>query len=160
MLNHFSPKADRPFTGTGDAIVLSLRYFRLDLNTFRREDALPRFRLALIALALFLGLSGSTGQASSPGHFRDFGDAGGFLNILPPGQDGVLNGPEAIFAQAGQYPPFFARGYTGAEDRLFLMDVLRHVGRARVSGSTCQISTAPRTLSRSALNSIGPALPS
>ena len=165
---------------------------------------MSRFSLPLIALALFLGLSGSTGQASSPGHYRDFGDPGGFLNILPPGQDGLLNGPEALAAQAGQYPPhfrdqlpmygdlvyatpnlsednlsqyfkdasfgvpdsdidrtysptegvvvvrdktfgvphifgetryatFFAQGYTGAEDRLFLMDVLRHVGRARVS---------------------------
>ncbi len=27
----------------------------------------------------------------------------------------------------------FAQGYTGAEDRLFLMDVLRHYGRARLS---------------------------
>ena len=27
----------------------------------------------------------------------------------------------------------FAQGYTGAEDRLFVMDVLRHVGRARLS---------------------------
>jgi len=27
----------------------------------------------------------------------------------------------------------FVQGYTGAEDRLFLMDVLRHYGRARIS---------------------------
>jgi acyl-homoserine lactone acylase PvdQ len=144
------------------------------------------------------------GSAQSPGHYREFGDAGGFLNIIPPGQDGVLNGPEAIAAQGGQYPPhvrdqlgmygdlvynvpgltedrlleffkdasfgvraddidrvysptpgvtvirdqsfgvphifgetryatMFAQGYTVAEDRLFLMDTLRHVGRARTS---------------------------
>lgn len=142
--------------------------------------------------------------AAAQGRYRDFGDAGGFLNILPPGQDGVLNGVEAIQAQAGTYPPYvrdqldmygalvyaapgltearifdffkdasfgakdtdilrtysptagvtvvrdagydvphifgetryatmFAQGYTGAEDRLFLIDVLRHLGRARVS---------------------------
>ncbi len=32
-----------------------------------------------------------------------------------------------------RYATMFAQGYTGAEDRLFLMDVLRHVGRARLS---------------------------
>src|SRR6185436_14174080 len=131
-------------------------------------------------------------------------DARGFLNIVPPGQDGSLNGAEAIAAQGGTYPPhvidqlgmygdlvynapgltdaelldfykdasfgvpdtdidrvysptanvtivrdasfgvphifgetryatMFAQGYATAEDRLFLMDVLRHVGRARMS---------------------------
>ena len=39
------------------------------------------------------------------GHYREFNDAGGFLNIVPPGQDGVLNGPEAILAQTGTFPP-------------------------------------------------------
>jgi acyl-homoserine lactone acylase PvdQ len=37
-----------------------------------------------------------------------------------------------IFGQT-RYATMFAMGYTGAEDRLFLMDVLRHVGRARMS---------------------------
>src|SRR5262249_1947130 len=32
-----------------------------------------------------------------------------------------------------RYATMFAEGYTGAEDRLFLMDVLRHLGRARLS---------------------------
>jgi acyl-homoserine lactone acylase PvdQ len=32
-----------------------------------------------------------------------------------------------------RYATMFAQGYTTAEDRLFLMDVLRHVGRARMS---------------------------
>jgi hypothetical protein len=144
-------------------------------------------------------------QGSPPvGRYRDFGDALGFLNVLPPGSDGSLNGAEAIAAQAGTFPPhfidqlemydglvhaspgltedrifeffkdasfgvrendvdrvysptagvtvvrdassgtphifgetryatMFAQGYTAAEDRLFLMDALRHVGRARVS---------------------------
>ena len=138
------------------------------------------------------------------GHYRDFGDRGGFRNILPPGQDGSLNTVEAVGAQLGLYPahvrdqygpyhdlgragpglteaqlgqyfkdasfgvaptdiarsykPFpnvtvvrdkssgvphifgttrkatlQAEGYTAAEDRLFLMDALRHVGRARLS---------------------------
>src|SRR6478752_2616458 len=161
----------------------------------------------LVGLGIFVVLSARTSSApaaTSVGHYHDFGDAGGFLNIVPPGQDGVLNGPEAIAAQAGAYPPhvkdqlgmygdlvynspgltdaqltqfyndasfgvtendidrvysptagvtvvrdksfgvphifgqtryatMFAQGYTGAEDRLFLMDALRHVGRARVS---------------------------
>lgn len=127
-----------------------------------------------------------------------------YLNIVPPGQDGVVNGVELVALQAGTYPPhvidqlgmyhgliqatpgieetelteyfkdatlgvapenvereyspidgavvrrdaafgvphvtadtryaaLFAQGYTGAEDRLFLMDALRHVGRARLS---------------------------
>jgi acyl-homoserine lactone acylase PvdQ len=157
----------------------------------------------LVAIVTLL-LPGDVGSAQSTGHYREFGDAGGFLNIIPPGQDGVLNGPEAIAAQGGQYPPhvrdqldmygdlvynvpgltedrlleffkdasfgvreddidrvysptagvtvirdqsfgvphifgetryatMFAQGYTGAEDRLFLMDTLRHVGRARTS---------------------------
>src|SRR6185369_15829620 len=37
-----------------------------------------------------------------------------------------------IFGET-RYATMFAQGYTGAEDRLFLMDVLRHLGRARVS---------------------------
>ncbi len=159
--------------------------------------------LLLAELAL-LQAAPSTGAQEPIGHYQDFGDTAGFLNILPPGQDGVLNGPEALQAQGGQYPPhvrdqlhmygdlvyntpgltntrlteffkdasfgvqeddidrvysptpgvtvirdksfgvahvfgetryatMFAQGYTGAEDRLFLMDVLRHLGRARLS---------------------------
>ena len=155
---------------------------------------------ALIAL---VG-SGSAAAQTNPGHYQDFGDPGGFLNIVPPGADGVLNATEAVQAEAGTYPPhvidqlgmygnlvynvpgldesrilqffkdasfgvrsddiartyaptsdvtvirdasfgvphifgttryatMFAQGYTGAEDRLFLMDVLRHLGRARLS---------------------------
>lgn len=163
-----------------------------------------RLVFALAAL-LFLALGGGpTAAQSGVGRYQEFGDALGFLNILPPGQDGVLNGPEAVLAQGGQYPPhvrdqlsmygdlvyntpglseerlpeffkdasfgvpeddiervysptqgvvvvrdksfgvphifgetryatMFAQGYTGAEDRLFLMDVLRHLGRARLS---------------------------
>src|SRR5437763_17156429 len=32
-----------------------------------------------------------------------------------------------------RYATMFAQGYTGAEDRLLLMDILRHLGRARLS---------------------------
>lgn len=132
-------------------------------------------------------------------------DPGGFLNILPPGQEGVVNGPDQIQSQmtgelpehvADQLPMYdgildatpgitanqltdfykdasfgvppddigrvysptddvvvirdasfdvphifgetreatmFATGYTTAEDRLFLMDILRHLGRGRLS---------------------------
>lgn len=156
-------------------------------------------------LATFLALSlALPALAGAQGRYREFGDAGGFVNILPPGQDGLLNGVQAIQAQAGTYPPYvrdqldmygalvyaapgltedrifdffkdasfgakdddvlrtysptagvtvvrdasfgvphifgetryatmFAQGYTAAEDRLFLMDALRHLGRARAS---------------------------
>jgi acyl-homoserine lactone acylase PvdQ len=165
-------------------------------------------RVLLFALTTVCIISATGNAASSAdpsvGHYREFNDAGGFMNILPPGQDGVLNGVEAIAAQTGTYPPhvrdqlamygdlvyntpgltedrlseffkdasfgvreddidrvysptddvvvvrdrsfgvphifgdtryatMFAQGYTGAEDRLFLMDALRHVGRGRAS---------------------------
>lgn len=144
------------------------------------------------------GAGGEGGVYIPPDNVPDY------LDILPPGQDGSLNGVETVAAQAGTYPPhvtdqlamyhdlakftpglaeedlgihykdathgigsrevereyspiegatvrrdaafgvphvvadtryaaMFAMGYTGAEDRLFLMDVLRHVGRARLS---------------------------
>src|SRR3989442_4422498 len=159
---------------------------------------------ALAALLLLLAAALPAAAQSNPGHYQGFGDAGGFLNIVPPGQDGVLTGPGATQARGGTSPPhvkdqldmygnlvfnvpgltvdrllefykdasfgvrdddvdrvysptanvtvirdksfgvphifgdtryatMFAEGYTGAEDRLFLMDVLRHLGRARLS---------------------------
>jgi acyl-homoserine lactone acylase PvdQ len=159
----------------------------------------PRLVVATVVLAL-----AAATLAHAQGHYQEFGDARGFLNIVPPGQDGSLNGTETIQAQGGTYPPhvidqlgmygdlvynapglteadlldfykdasfgtpdgdiervysptanvtivrdasfgvphifgetryatMFAEGYATAEDRLFLMDVLRHVGRARMS---------------------------
>src|SRR5262245_47461674 len=44
-------------------------------------------------------------QAQSVGCYQEFGDARGFRNIVPPGQDGVLNAAEAVQAQGGTYPP-------------------------------------------------------
>lgn len=138
------------------------------------------------------------------GRYQGNGDPGGFLNVLPPGQQGVFNAIESVQAATGTLPPhavdqramydnlvgavpglteaqlrtffkdasfgvrpddiarvysptsgvtvvrdksfgvphiygttrsatMFAQGYTTAEDRLFLMDALRHVGRARLS---------------------------
>src|SRR2546427_308540 len=164
----------------------------------------PRPLAAALGLALCLVAARPAVAQPSPGHYQAFGDARGFLNIVPPGQDGVLNGPEAIAAQGGMFPPhfmdqlgmygdlvynapglteaqlldfykdasfgvrdddidrvysptasvtvvrdksfgvphifgdtryatMFAAGYTGAEDRLFLMDLLRHLGRGRLS---------------------------
>ncbi|MFA5786654.1 MAG: penicillin acylase family protein [Actinomycetota bacterium] len=169
-------------------------------------------RRAILSLTAVIGLlvTGAipaSGQAQS-GHYRDFGDPGGFLNIVPPGQEGTLSGPETLQAEAGEFPPhfkdqlnmyqdivysdatpgmteakllkyfkdasfgvkpddidrvyapggrtdvtvirdksfgvphifgatregtMFAQGYTGAEDRLFMMDVFRHVGRAELA---------------------------
>src|SRR2546422_205230 len=60
---------------------------------------------ALAALVLLLTVARLAAAQSNPGHYQGFGDARGFLNIVPPGQDGVLNGPEALQAQGGQYPP-------------------------------------------------------
>jgi acyl-homoserine lactone acylase PvdQ len=169
---------------------------------------LLRLGLALTALTLVLTFGPGSGTDTTAqtvdGRYQGFGDPGGFLNILPPGQDGQLNGLEAILAQGGQMPPhfqdqlamygdlvyntpglteaqltdffkdasfgvkpgdidrvysptpgvtvirdksfgvphifgetryatMFAQGYTGAEDRMFLMDALRHVGRGRAS---------------------------
>lgn len=142
--------------------------------------------------------------AAQTGSYQAFGDSGGFLNIVPPGQDGVLNAAETLQAQLGTWPPhvldqlsmygdlvynspgltedrileffkdasfgvreddiersysptagvtilrdrgfgvphifgetrhatMFGQGYATAEDRLFLMDLLRHVGRARMT---------------------------
>jgi penicillin amidase len=164
---------------------------------------MPMRQLAVL-LAIVAVAGASRAGSQSTGHYQDFGDARGFLNIVPPGQDGVLNGSETILAQGGTYPPhvidqlgmygdlvynvpgltedrllefykdasfgvpeaevdrvysptanvtvvrdasfgvphifgetryatMFAQGYTGAEDRLFLMDTLRHLGRARLS---------------------------
>ena len=61
-----------------------------------------------IALAVVLACTCVVAEASAQtnvGRYRDFGDAGGFLNILPPGADGVLNSTEIVQAQLGTYPP-------------------------------------------------------
>src|SRR6185295_2375865 len=183
--------------GNCDRFAASIRAQMLSFRALFLRTAI----LAMVAGSAFVALSRPASSDVSVGHYRDFNDAGGYLNIVPPGQDGVLNGPEAIAAQAGQYPPhfkdqlgmygnlvynvpgltedrllefykdasfgvrdddidrvyspttgvtvvrdasfgvphifgttrsatMFAQGYTGAEDRLFLMDVLRHLGRA------------------------------
>jgi len=171
----------------------------------RPGDAGKRRRLPTIAVALALALPASAAAAPpAPEPFRA-NDPGGFLNIIPPGQNGHANAAdiaafqlsgtrppnasdqlkryaELVFAapglQAGQLGDFykdasfgvpegqeaarysprddvtiqrdravgvphiygttragtmFGAGYVGAEDRLFFMDVLRHVGRAELS---------------------------
>ena len=154
-------------------------------------------RTCLLAAAVILWAFSAgpvrTYAASPDGHYQEFGDAGGFRNILPPGQNdtfgaqphvtdqlsmysnlvynspGLTEGQISIFfkdASFGvpqsdidrvysptadvtvirdksfgvphifgttRYATMFAEGYTTAEDRLFLMDVLRHYGRARLS---------------------------
>src|SRR5581483_9102222 len=62
-------------------------------------------RRSMLAVLFFVLLIATMARGQSQGHYQDFGDATGFLNIVPPGQDGVLNGPEAIAAQGGTYPP-------------------------------------------------------
>lgn len=163
--------------------------------------------IAVVLVATVLPLSAQPAPAALTlvnGRYRQFGDAGGFRNVLPPGQKGNGNALEAIAAQLGILPAhstdqygmyhdlgyaattlteaqlassfkdasfgvraddidrvyaptlgvtvirdkrfgvphifgttraatMFAAGYTGAEDRLFVMDVFRHLGRARLS---------------------------
>ncbi|MBW3661801.1 MAG: penicillin acylase family protein [Actinobacteria bacterium] len=165
-----------------------------------------RVLLAVLGVVLVLASVVPVAAQDQQGHYQGFGDATGFYNIVPPGQDGTLNGPEGAQAQAGLglpqhvddqlhlygdlvyddatpgfdvgrileyfkdasfgvaqddiaevYSPggrddvvvirdasfgvphmfgetregtLFANGYTAAEDRLFLMDILRHLGRA------------------------------
>ncbi len=156
------------------------------------------------AVGLSLALCAGAAAAPEPEPFGA-GDAGGFINVLPPGQNGHADGSQvAAFLAGGARPPhdqdqlapytdlvfaspaldsnrlddffkdatfgvkegqvehqysprddvtiqrdrgfgvphiygasrdgaMFGAGYIGAEDRLFLMDALRHVGRAELS---------------------------
>ena len=170
------------------------------------EDLKMKRWIALAALSGLMLFGVAPRSLASPpdqGHYQEFGDAGGFLNILPPGEDGVQSAAEVslgatayqphmrdqlsmysdliynapglaesglsnfykdasfgasesdidrvysptvgvsvvrdrsfgvahIFGQT-RYATMYAQGYTAAEDRLFLMDVFRHLGRARLS---------------------------
>lgn len=168
------------------------------------------YALIVAAMAAVSTLPAPLVAQDTDGRYQGFGDATGFRNLLPPGQDGVLNAEEQFRWQTGDrgdprlahvadqlpmyaalldaspeleeadldtlfkdasfgvapddigevYAPaaredvvvirdashgvphifgdtregtFFAKGYTTAEDRLFLMDILRHTGRARLS---------------------------
>ena len=65
------------------------------------------FGRVVFTCAFVAGITAGAAVAQvDPGHYQDFGDAGGFRNILPPGADGSLNGAEAIQAQLGTYPPY------------------------------------------------------
>src|SRR5688500_17776419 len=64
---------------------------------------------ALIVCAVTVVTPASTAQTPPPSTYRGNGDAGGFSNVMPPGQDGVLNGAEAARYQAdGTTPPHFS----------------------------------------------------
>lgn len=73
--------------------------------------------LALLTMTLALpSASGAAPPATAPpidGRYQEFGDAGGFLNVIPPGQDGTLTPPEFAQAQTpgtdpNKYPPHYA----------------------------------------------------
>ena len=184
----------------------------------RRIGAAATAATSVLAL---MGVSARAQEEAPPvAQYQGAGDAGGFWNVVPPGQDGSLNASEALAAQGGTLPPYvadqavlydglldaaglpsgrpgagvvdapapegitdgdllryfkdasfgiegselvveeptdglvivrdsaygvphiygetreatmFGAGYAGAQDRLFLMDVLRHLGRARLS---------------------------
>ena len=175
--------------------------------------------LLCMLLTVAIAVPPAVAQDDPPidGRYQGDGDAGGYWNIIPPGQDGGVNAVEALAAQGGTFPDHFtdqtplyedlvyegglpvagtagepflgitdgdierffkdgsfgaagdvvevdvsacgddvvafrdtafgvphiystdraqaqcANGYTTAEDRLFLMDALRHVGYARLS---------------------------
>src|SRR5512143_2451744 len=65
---------------------------------------MTRFPLTVLATVTLTFCLAAVAPAQT-GSYHGFGDATGFLNIVPPGQDGVLNGPETIQAQLGTYPP-------------------------------------------------------
>ncbi len=163
---------------------------------------MKRVRATLLAAALLCLTAAPAGAQTTPPYGQN--DAGGFLNVLPPGEAGVDNVVQlAAFTALRTVPPNFAdqqplyenlvyadptltdaqvpsyfkdatfgvqaggavrtetpepgltivrdsydvphiygdtraavmfgAGYAGAEDRLFLMDVLRHTGRATLS---------------------------
>ncbi len=164
--------------------------------------------LFVTALAVSALRCGGDGDHRTLAVLNQRGDAGGFFNVVPPGQDGVLSLTEILAAEGGSPPAHFAdqlsmyeglvyqdatpgmtaakllrfykdasfdvpdgdiersyhpggrddvvvrrdrrfgvphifgttregtmfgQGYTAAEDRLFLMDALRHVGRAELA---------------------------
>jgi len=71
------------------------------------EIMTARHSLAATLGLAFLLAAGLAAAQPGPGRYQAFGDARGFLNIVPPGSDGVLNGPEAVAAQGGTFPPHF-----------------------------------------------------
>ncbi|WP_370326070.1 penicillin acylase family protein, partial [Euzebya sp.] len=175
----------------------------------------PLTLAAVVLLIAALTTPTATAQEGGEGRYRQDGDVGGFANVMPPGQAGVLNTGELLPGLAGTYPEHYndqtplyeslvyegglpsddaphlgitdgdlarffkdgsfgtdedvepialpaacgegvvafrdvefgvphiygdtreaaqcANGYITASDRLFLMDVLRHTGRARMS---------------------------
>jgi acyl-homoserine lactone acylase PvdQ len=73
--------------------------------------------LAVLTMTLTLpSANAATPPTTTPangGRYQEFGDAGGFLNVIPPGQDGTLTPPELAQAQAAgndptKYPPHYA----------------------------------------------------
>jgi acyl-homoserine lactone acylase PvdQ len=173
------------------------------IGAFRKGEIVLRsaFRLALIAV--LVGLPAASAEAAPQPYGTN--DAGGFRDVLPPGENGLANLAQILaFRGTGALPPHFAdqqalyedlvyaaptltdaqvpayfkdatfgvpvsevestiepkpgvtilrdsaygiphvygetradtmfgAGYAGAQDRLFLMDVLRHTGRAELA---------------------------
>src|SRR5438270_3004226 len=166
-----------------------------------------RVQRLMAAFAVVLGFAAIAAPVGAQSPVQPYGtnDAGGFLNVLPPGENGLVNAAQlAQYEATGAMPPhfddqqhlytdllyasptltpgqvpnyfkdatfgvrpgdvasretpradvtivrdgsygiphiygttragvMFGAGYAGAEDRLFLMDVLRHAGRAELS---------------------------
>ena len=70
-----------------------------------------RVSLYTLAIALVASLlsPAAVAQDDPPldGRYQQDGDVGGFLNIMPPGADGGVNGLEAVAAQGGVLPAHF-----------------------------------------------------
>src|SRR4030095_1840086 len=62
-------------------------------------------RLFRIVTSTTFVVVAATSALAQTGGYRSFGDASGFLNIVPPGQDGVLHDAEAAPYEAGTIPP-------------------------------------------------------
>jgi penicillin amidase len=93
-----------------------------------------RLASALLALLLALPLAtlaaGPAPPASGPGQALDVGLPSGLVGMARIYRDGF--GVPHIFADDG-YTLFYANGYAQAQDRMFAMDVLRHVGEGNAA---------------------------
>jgi len=173
------------------------------VGVIRKEAFLLRFAVRIVTIAALTTLAAAPAAAAPPSYGAN--DAGGFRNVLPPGENGLASLAQIFaFRGTGAMPPHFAdqqalyenlvyaapsltdaqvptyfkdatfgvpaaevestiepkpgvtivrdaafgiphiygetradtmfgAGYAGAQDRLFLMDVLRHTGRAELA---------------------------
>jgi acyl-homoserine lactone acylase PvdQ len=112
-----------------------------DVLAFKGTDAIPPHFADQQPLYENLLYAGPTlTEAQIPSYFKDatFGvPAGGVESTIEP-RPGVTIQRDSAFGVPHVYgdtraDTMFGAGYSGAQDRLFLMDVLRHTGRAELA---------------------------